>query len=187
VSWDLGRWWYRLAHVCQRWRNLILGSASYLGLSLVCTNGAPVENMLAHSPPLPLTVDYMQKMKRGYCLLSSGVIPNPGIPDCVPFDEDQHGIDAPGNTSSTKSTSPHARRLRLSNTISITPDCRKPCHTLSCNKSPIRLLSTKYTASMDFIYAPVRESRDRLFIPCSQPWCGEATHTYANYDTHYTS
>ena len=57
--WDRGRWWYRLAHVCQRWRNLILGSASYLGLSLVCTNGTPVETMLAHSPPLPLTVDYI--------------------------------------------------------------------------------------------------------------------------------
>jgi len=57
-TWDLGRWWYRLAHVCQGWRNLILGSASYLGLSLICTTGTPVENMLAHSPPLPLTVDY---------------------------------------------------------------------------------------------------------------------------------
>src|SRR5713101_7503145 len=56
--WDRGCWWYRLAHVCPRWRNLILGSASYLGLSLVCTNGTPVETMLAHSPPLPLTVDY---------------------------------------------------------------------------------------------------------------------------------
>jgi hypothetical protein len=56
--WVQGRWWYGLAHVCQRWRNLTLGSASHLGLSLVCTNGTPVENMLAHSPPLPLTVDY---------------------------------------------------------------------------------------------------------------------------------
>ena len=56
--WDQGRWWYQLAHVCQRWRNLLLGSASYLRLSLVCTNGTPVENMLSHSPPLPLTVDY---------------------------------------------------------------------------------------------------------------------------------
>jgi hypothetical protein len=59
--WDRGYWWYRLAHVCQRWRNLILGSASYLGLSLVCTTGTPVENMLAHSPPLPLTVDYRSR------------------------------------------------------------------------------------------------------------------------------
>jgi hypothetical protein len=56
--WKRGRWWYSLAHVCQRWRNLILGSASHLRLSLVCTNGTPVQNMLTHSPPLPLTVDY---------------------------------------------------------------------------------------------------------------------------------
>ena len=52
------RWWYKLAHVCQRWRNLILRSASYLGLCLVCTYGTPVADMLAHSPPLPLIVDY---------------------------------------------------------------------------------------------------------------------------------
>ena len=58
-QWDGGRWWYRLTHVCQRWRNLILGSASYLRLSLVCMNRTPVANMLAHSPPLPLTVDYL--------------------------------------------------------------------------------------------------------------------------------
>ena len=57
-QWDEGRWWYRPAHVCQRWRNLILGSASYLRLSLLCTIGTPVQNMLAHSPSLPLTVDY---------------------------------------------------------------------------------------------------------------------------------
>jgi hypothetical protein len=58
VLWIQGRWWYRLAHVCQRWRNLTLGSASFLRLSLVCTNGTPVKKMLAHSPPLPLTIDY---------------------------------------------------------------------------------------------------------------------------------
>ena len=57
-SWVQGRWWYTLAHVCQRWRNLMLGSASYLGVSLVCTDGTPVADMLAHSPPLPLTIDY---------------------------------------------------------------------------------------------------------------------------------
>ena len=57
-DWVRGRWWYKLAHVCRRWRTLILGSASYLGLSLVCTYGTPVADVLAHSPPLPLTVDY---------------------------------------------------------------------------------------------------------------------------------
>ena len=57
-GWVRGRWWYGLAHVCRRWRNIILGSASYLGLSLVCTYGTPIADMLAHSPHLPLTVDY---------------------------------------------------------------------------------------------------------------------------------
>ena len=56
--WVRGRWWYRLAQVCQRWRNIIIGSASYLGVSLVCTYGTPVAEMLAHSPPLRLIVDY---------------------------------------------------------------------------------------------------------------------------------
>ena len=57
-GWDRGRWWYKLAHVCQRWRNIVLGSAAYLDVSLVCTSGTPVADMLAHSPPLPLVIDY---------------------------------------------------------------------------------------------------------------------------------
>jgi len=52
------RWWYRLVQVCRRWRYLILGSASYLRICLVCTRGTPVANMLAHSPPLPLIIDH---------------------------------------------------------------------------------------------------------------------------------
>ena len=61
-GWDREQWWYKLAHVCQRWRNLVLGSASHLGLCLVCTHGTPVADMLAHSPPgppLPLVLDYL--------------------------------------------------------------------------------------------------------------------------------
>ena len=57
-GWKRGRWWYKLSHVCQRWRRIILGSASYLDLSLVCTIGTPVADMLVHSPPLPLVIDY---------------------------------------------------------------------------------------------------------------------------------
>jgi hypothetical protein len=52
------RWWYKLAHVCQQWRNIILESPSRLDLHLLCTNGVPVADMLAHSPPLPLTIEY---------------------------------------------------------------------------------------------------------------------------------
>ena len=56
-----GRWWYTLAHVCRRWRNVILASASHLGLSLFCTYGTPVAGMLANSPPLPIVVGYFKK------------------------------------------------------------------------------------------------------------------------------
>jgi hypothetical protein len=57
-EWDHERWWYKLAHVCRRWRCLILTSASFLRLSLLCTYGTPVADMLAHSPPLPLIIGY---------------------------------------------------------------------------------------------------------------------------------
>ena len=57
--WDLENWWYKPTQVCRRWRNLILGSPSFLGLYLVCTFGTPVAEMLAHSPPLPLVIDYL--------------------------------------------------------------------------------------------------------------------------------
>jgi hypothetical protein len=58
-QWVDEQWWYKPAQVCQRWRNLITQSASHLGLSLVCTKGTPVADMLAHSPHhLPLVIDY---------------------------------------------------------------------------------------------------------------------------------
>ena len=58
VHWAHERWWYKLMKVCQRWRYLILGSASLLGLCLVCSRGTPVAEMLAHSPPFPLIIFY---------------------------------------------------------------------------------------------------------------------------------
>ena len=61
-SWVRGRWWYTLAHVCRRWRNVLLRSASYLDLSLVCTKGTPVADMLAFSPPLPLVIDHIGRI-----------------------------------------------------------------------------------------------------------------------------
>ena len=57
--WERERWWYKLARVCRRWRHLILASPSYLGISLVCRPRTPVADMLAQSPPLPLTIDHL--------------------------------------------------------------------------------------------------------------------------------
>jgi hypothetical protein len=56
--WDRERWWYKLAQVSRRWRRVILASPSWLDLRLLCTHGVPVADMLAHSPPLPLTIFY---------------------------------------------------------------------------------------------------------------------------------
>ena len=58
-QWFCELWWYKLAHVCRRWRYLILASASYLRLSLLCTPGMPVADMLTHSPPLLLIIDHL--------------------------------------------------------------------------------------------------------------------------------
>jgi hypothetical protein len=55
-NWNGERWWYKFVQVCQRWRYLILASSSHLHLSLLCTRGTPVADMLTHSPPLPLII-----------------------------------------------------------------------------------------------------------------------------------
>jgi len=62
-KWGRERWWHKLTHVCRRWRYLILGSASHLGLSLLCTYGTPVTDMLAHSPPFPLVIDHVDRSR----------------------------------------------------------------------------------------------------------------------------
>jgi hypothetical protein len=58
LYWGRQRWWYKLAQVSRRWRYVILGSPLRLDLHLVCTYRVPVAGILAHSPPLPLTVFY---------------------------------------------------------------------------------------------------------------------------------
>ena len=60
-EWDRERWWYKLVHVCRRWRYLILASASSLGVCLVCKHATPIAYMLTHSPPLPLILDYLDE------------------------------------------------------------------------------------------------------------------------------
>ena len=56
-AWNHERW-YKLVHTCRRWRHIIFSSPSRLDLQLSCTYGTPVADMLSHSPPLPLIVDY---------------------------------------------------------------------------------------------------------------------------------
>ncbi|KAI0251684.1 hypothetical protein BJV78DRAFT_1209845 [Lactifluus subvellereus] len=60
-NWNLQLRWCKLAHVCRRWRYLIYRSPSHLNLHLLCTNGTPVADMLIHSPPLPLIINYRNR------------------------------------------------------------------------------------------------------------------------------
>ncbi|KAN0103838.1 hypothetical protein V8E52_011520 [Russula decolorans] len=50
--------WYKLAHTCPRWRQLVFASSLRLNLQLRCTFGTPVADMINHSPPFPLILDY---------------------------------------------------------------------------------------------------------------------------------
>jgi hypothetical protein len=50
--------WHKLAHVCQRWRQIVLSSPLGLGLRLYCTHGTPVLKTLECWPPFPLVLDY---------------------------------------------------------------------------------------------------------------------------------
>ncbi|KAI0265541.1 hypothetical protein BC834DRAFT_164921 [Gloeopeniophorella convolvens] len=55
--------WYALAHVCRRWREVLLASSERLKLQIRCNRGLPVTvDMLAHSPPLPLTIEYLYRI-----------------------------------------------------------------------------------------------------------------------------
>ncbi|KAI9445985.1 hypothetical protein H4582DRAFT_519707 [Lactarius indigo] len=51
-------WWYTLVHICRRWRRLVFASSIRLNLQLRCTFGTPVNDMIRHSPPFPLVLDY---------------------------------------------------------------------------------------------------------------------------------
>jgi hypothetical protein len=56
--WDRQRWWYKLAQVSRKWRQVILASPNQLDIHLLCTYGVPIAEMLAHSPPFPITIWY---------------------------------------------------------------------------------------------------------------------------------
>jgi hypothetical protein len=60
VHWKSQCWWYTPVKVCRRWRHLILQYPKVLDLHLSCTHGVHVADMLAHSPPLPLTIDLQE-------------------------------------------------------------------------------------------------------------------------------
>ena len=56
--WNIQLGWRKLTQVCRRWRYLVHRLAFHLGLYILCTNGTPIVDTLAHLPPLPLVIDY---------------------------------------------------------------------------------------------------------------------------------
>ena len=52
------RSWPTLAHVCQRWRQIVFTSPHSLDLRLYCTYGTPVLKTLDYWPPFPLVLNY---------------------------------------------------------------------------------------------------------------------------------
>ncbi|KAI0258124.1 hypothetical protein BC834DRAFT_913179 [Gloeopeniophorella convolvens] len=50
--------WQELAHVCHRWRQIVMESPNRLNLLLTCTLGTPVKDMITHSPPFPIILRY---------------------------------------------------------------------------------------------------------------------------------
>ena len=187
-GWDRELWWYKLAHVCQRWRNLIFGSASYLGLCLVCTFGMPIADMLAHSPPFPLVIDYIDDIHDPTAEDEEGITLaleqrdrvrriRLGIPNLqkliITMDGDypvlEYLILSPSDDEVTALMfpdtlqAPRLRQLGLdtfrhSYRISITHDCRGNCRSRSFLDPPFHRLPVP----MDFIYAPAGDAYNFL-------------------------
>ena len=59
-AWNLRLAWCKLTHVCRRWRYLIYDSSSVLDMCLPF-NGSFSTDLLAHLPPLPLIIHYLNK------------------------------------------------------------------------------------------------------------------------------
>ncbi len=50
-------WWQNLAHVCRRWRHIILASPRRLDLRVSCTASTPTRNLLNIWPSFPISIN----------------------------------------------------------------------------------------------------------------------------------
>ena len=55
--------WHRLAHVSQKWRDVVFKSPRRLGLRILCEYGAPIGSILASWPTLPLVAKFNASRK----------------------------------------------------------------------------------------------------------------------------
>lgn len=59
-NWNIRLKWRMLAHVCRRWRYLIYDSSSLLDMCLLFNPSFSID-LLAHLPPLPLIIHYLNE------------------------------------------------------------------------------------------------------------------------------
>ena len=211
--WVRGRWWYSLAHVCRRRRNIILCSASYLDLSLVRTYGTRIADMLTHSPHLPLVIDYGREittddeegiifaLKQHERVLRVRLyVPVTSLQKFITAMDDEypileflliqlpieHDLDISGNPSSTTSSLPQPDWLCPSDRISATHDCCGPRYTQFSHGPPIHVLPSKCCTPMDLAHAPVGDALNLLRILYFQPRYKETAHGHADHRTRHT-
>ncbi len=55
-----------VAHVCQRWRQIVFASPHRLNLQILCTHGTPVRKNLDCWPAFPIVVDYCGYHRNGF-------------------------------------------------------------------------------------------------------------------------
>ncbi|KAH9170821.1 hypothetical protein EDB89DRAFT_2071552 [Lactarius sanguifluus] len=65
--------WRRLAHVCQKWRQIIFSSPRRLDLQLLCTHGTPVRENIGCWPAFPISIEYHVYWNPGS---DKGLLPN---------------------------------------------------------------------------------------------------------------
>ena len=168
--WNSNKGWFKLAHVCRAWRQVVLTSSSRLHMRLLFTENKSVTGIATKRlPPLPIIVSYQSGcwtaliQKRMVSALSSPdrvcgiafdvptrVIPKELLPalnqpfpslDSLDFNcAGLHDRDIPPPFLTVQP--PHLRRLKLANDAS-----EFSCHILSCATSLVDL-----TLSLDRIF-----------------------------------
>ncbi len=176
-EWGRERWWYKLVHVCRRWRFLILQSAIYLRLRLVCTYGTPVADMLAHSPSLPLVIDYVDRYQEFSVEDEESITVALQHHDRVRrFRVRMPLLTLQRLIMIMENEFPMLEYLYIapektddSTRIPIVCNCHRSRHALARSYPPIRLLqSTRFTHAT-ITHAPTRDTRDNLSLPCPKP------------------
>ena len=64
-AWYWQKDWHILAHVCQRWRQVVFASPLRLNLQILCTYGTPVRKNLYIWPTLPIAIGYLHSITKG--------------------------------------------------------------------------------------------------------------------------